>query len=122
MNDIFKAVAMIKSRSVYRGMNSTEASLYGWDIITCIRSCDLDVGDDLLKMYTVERVRAITGITNGVHNPTPLTKSNRDRRDKLLLKAGSHFRSHYKNAARAIKIIYGYDLINEKSWPCCSVL
>jgi hypothetical protein len=105
-----------------------------WDLITSFRSLDMGLTINSrieLKTLTTERIRAVVGIdismfiaprtgryTGGSYMPVvnfaALNAEQRARRDELLAKAPPHFRSHYQAAVDAIRILYRYNLKEER--------
>ena len=89
-----------------------------WYILTFLRSYDGKLRGNgnrvLLKGFTVGRVRAITGLSNGVDRVLGLSENERRLRNKLLKQTSHHFHTHWLNAVRAIITLYGYDLEHEE--------
>ena len=88
-----------------------------WDILTALRGPDVtplltEVEQLRLKKLTTARIRRIVGLflQYAMTTTVPLTEKECTERDLLLIKAPEHFRSHYFDAVRAIKMVYGYDL------------
>jgi hypothetical protein len=93
-------------------------------IISALRGPDSVEGDgkncDLLKQYTTARIRAI--VVPGYYGDVskfPLTKMEMEIRDTMLAFAPEHFQSHYKEAVKAIKQVFFYDLKTEEEFLSC---
>jgi hypothetical protein len=79
-----------------------------------IKGCSVRVVS-LLKDYTTNRIRSIVSPNYyGTVRYEPLTVEEQKLRTILLNFAPSHFQSHYYEACEAIKIVFGYDLIEER--------
>jgi hypothetical protein len=86
------------------------------EIMLCLRSCDEGELPSPLKEFTVERLRAVTGLEHGNIRVGPLTQVEMDQRDELLTRVGFHFYQHWKWAVEGTKEVFQYDLENER--PC----
>ena len=97
---------------------------YTWDILSALRGPDYVKENFIpsvrLKELTTARVRAVIGVKEPVCGwalHSPLTPAEQEEREALLTHASPHFQNHYFNAVEAIKVIYGYDLWNERKIP-----
>lgn len=93
-----------------------------WNIVSCLRAYDYYTDLSSLKAYTVGRIRAIIGLSEGsfpgiIINTEPLNQEQRGERDSLLEKVTIHFSTHYKHAVDSILVLYNYDLRNERRVP-----
>lgn len=95
-----------------------------WRILTALRSCDkIDPSIQTnFKNYTTARLRGFLGFSNSYFDArsTPLTKEEREARDKWLgalapydTKITIHFWAHWQAAVEAVRKCYGYDLETE---------
>jgi hypothetical protein len=76
-----------------------------------IRSVLLGMRDDGL-----EAGKAYASISNGwVFNQTPLTKRQKEVRNKLLNEGLYHFKGHYSEACEAILRIFDYDIMEDEA-------
>lgn len=88
-------------------------------IISALRGPDSVEGKDnncdKLKYYTTARIRAIVvpGYFGDITKHA-LTPMELEIRDTMLKYAPHHFQSHYKEAVKAIKQVFNYDLKTEK--------
>ena len=94
-------------------------------IVSALRGPDLLVlnefgcvpsgGIERLKYLTTGRIRAIVAPEyNGTVTREPLTEAERFERENFLPYAPKHFKSHYKEAVEAIRVVFQYDLKYER--------
>ena len=98
---------------------------YIWDIISALRGPDYefkDIEDNRrLKELTTARIRGVLQLEGAIGiavETRPLSPEDRIERDMLLQSTNNHFRSHYRYAVEAIKVLYNYDLNSEEEIPC----
>lgn len=106
----------IKDAQASKGLSTSLANKYLWDIITALRGPDAEDSSELKKAFT-GRVRAIVGITadnkpRGLTvTPSPVGFSLDDEATDCI---DAHFAEHIRRAVTAILAIYDVDILAEK--------
>jgi len=108
-------------------LNPSARDIHVYRILTSLRGPDSNAFD--LKWLTTARIRGVIFVRINVVdlanwqetaimdvNHIPLNESERKYRDKLFDTAGDHFRDHIYDAYSSIKVLYDYDLVEEKDY------
>ena len=116
MNTIDYIKLLIERNPAPEHFQKIISALRGPDMLVLDESgCVPSGGIERLKYLTTARIRGIVAPEyNGTVVQIPLAESERYERDSFLYYAPNHFKSHYKEAVEAIRVVFGYDLKHEQ--------